>query len=132
MAIKELINASLNTAPCLFILDEIFKGTNTVERISGGKAILSFLNKKQHTVLVSTHDIELTELLEEDNFALFHFSEQIKEDALLFDHKIKKGKLKTRNAIKILDLYEYPPEIITEAKHIEFSYFSPNTNVLPK
>ncbi|QTE23573.1 MutS-related protein [Polaribacter cellanae] len=124
LAVKELINASLNLEPCLFVLDEIFKGTNTVERISGGKAILSFLNKKQHTVLVSTHDIELTELLEKDNFALFHFSEKIKDDKLLFDHKLKAGKLKTRNAIKILDLYKYPPEIIKEAKDVESTYFS--------
>ncbi|WP_439129099.1 MutS-related protein, partial [Polaribacter sp.] len=123
LAVKELIDASLSTAPCLFVLDEIFKGTNTVERISGGKAILSYLNK-QHTVLVSTHDIELTALLVKDNYDLFHFSEQIKNDELLFDYKIKTGKLTTRNAIKILDLYKYPREIIEDAKQTETNYFS--------
>jgi DNA mismatch repair ATPase MutS len=124
LAVKELINASSSSEPCLFVLDEIFKGTNTVERISGGKAILSFLNKKQHTVLVSTHDIELTELLKKDNYSLFHFSEHIKDDELLFDHKLKKGKLTTKNAIKILGLYDYPSEIIKNAKEVETSYFS--------
>ena len=97
-------------------MDEIFKGTNTIERISGGKAILSYLNKEKHTVLVSTHDIELTELLVKDNYDLYHFSEKIEDNNLFFDHKIKPGKLKTRNAIKILDLYKYPSEIIKEAK----------------
>jgi energy-coupling factor transporter ATP-binding protein EcfA2 len=124
LAVKKLIDASFNKEPCLFVLDEIFKGTNTVERISGGKAILSYLNKKNHTVLVSTHDIELTELLENDNFSLFHFSENIKDNELLFDYKIKGGKLKTRNAIKILDLYNYPNEIIKDAKEVEVNYFS--------
>lgn len=124
LAVKELIDASLSTEPCLFVLDEIFKGTNTIERISGGKAILSFLNKPQHTVLVSTHDVELTELLDKDNFDLFHFSEQIKNDELLFDHKIKKGRLTTRNAIKILELYKYPKEIIQNANQTETNYFS--------
>lgn len=122
--VKELIDASKEDNPCLFVLDEIFKGTNTVERISGGKAILSFLNKRKHTVLVSTHDIELTQLLEKDDYELFHFSEQIENQELIFDHKIKSGELKTRNAIKILELYKYPSEIIQEAKTVEKTYFS--------
>ena len=126
LTVKELVDASENQEPCLFVLDEIFKGTNTIERISGGKAILSYLNKKQHTVLVSTHDIELTELLEKENYDLYHFSEQIENNELLFDHKIKKGKLKTRNAIKILDIYNYPKEIIENAKVTETSFFLNN------
>lgn len=121
--IKELIDASKVEKPCLFILDEIFKGTNTIERISGGKAILSYLNKKHHTVFVSTHDIELTELLQKDDYELFHFSESIENNELYFDHKIREGKLKTRNAIKILEIYEYPLDIIKEAKNMEKTYF---------
>lgn len=116
---KEFVEIAKNNEPCLFILDEIFKGTNTVERISGGKAILSHLNTKNHIVLVSTHDIELTDLLEQDNYELYHFNEQIINNELLFDHKLKKGKLKTRNAIKILELYGYPKEVINEAKRVE-------------
>jgi len=122
--VKELIEASKDQNPCLFVLDEIFKGTNTVERISGGKAILSYLNKDQHTVFVSTHDIELTDLLQKERYELFHFSEHIENNRLLFDHKIKKGKLQTRNAIKILELYSYPSEIIEDAKNIETTYYS--------
>ncbi|MDY7395078.1 DNA mismatch repair protein MutS [Aureibaculum sp. 2210JD6-5] len=123
LTIKDLIEASNTEENCLFVLDEIFKGTNTIERISGGKAILSYLNQKNHIVLVSTHDIELTELLEKENYDLYHFSEQIKNDKLLFDHKLKNGKLKTRNAIKILELYDYPAEIIADAKKTEFDGF---------
>lgn len=124
LTIKKLIDASTDLNPCLFILDEIFKGTNTIERISGGKAILSHLNREQHTVLVSTHDIELTDLLQKEDYNLYHFSELIKDNELIFDHKIKTGKLKTRNAIKILDLYDYPKTIIKDAKEIEKNYFS--------
>jgi len=123
LTIKELVEASKGKAPCLFVLDEIFKGTNTVERVSGGKAILSFLNRKNHIVLVSTHDIELTDLLKQDNFELYHFSELIEDDTIYFDHKLKKGKLKTRNAIKILELYDYPQEIINDARNTEHDNF---------
>jgi hypothetical protein len=119
LTIKELVDASNSKNPCLFILDEIFKGTNTIERISGGKAILSYLNKGNNIVLVSTHDIELTDILSKENFELFHFSEEIKNNKLTFDHKLKEGKLKTRNAIKILELYNYPTEIIEDARKTE-------------
>ncbi len=120
LTIKELIIFSQKQESCLFVLDEIFKGTNTVERISGGKAILSYLNNEKDIVLVSTHDVELTELLSNNNFELYHFSEQIiNNDELFFDHKLKKGKLSTRNAIKILELYNYPKEIIKDARKTE-------------
>jgi len=116
LTLKELIKASENDAPCLFVLDEIFKGTNTAERISGGQGILSYLNQGNNVVFVSTHDIELTELLKEDNYELFHFCEDINKINLVFDHKLKKGKLTTRNAIKIMELYNYPESIIEQAK----------------
>ncbi|WP_107038871.1 MutS-related protein [Brumimicrobium mesophilum] len=119
LTIRELIENSDNKSPCLFVLDEIFKGTNTIERISGGKAILSYLNKKNHIVLVSTHDIELTELLVEENYKLFHFQETINEKELVFDYKLKQGKLQTRNAIRILELYKYPKLIIDDAMKTE-------------
>jgi len=117
LTIKQLIKASEQSNPCLFVLDEIFKGTNTLERISGGKAILSYLNRKDHLVLVSTHDIELTDLLQDQGYDLYHFAEKIENNQLIFDHKLKKGKLTTRNAIKILELYDYPDSIITDAQN---------------
>lgn len=124
LTVKELVYAAeQEEQPCLFILDEIFKGTNTIERISGGKAILKYLNQKKHVVFVSTHDIELTELLVQENYELYHFSEKIDQEELIFDHKLKVGKLKTRNAIKILELYKYPPEIIADAKKTELENF---------
>jgi rRNA-processing protein FCF1 len=126
LTIKGLIDSSNSRNPCLFVLDEIFKGTNTIERISGGKAILSYLNKGNNIVLVSTHDIELTEMLNKENFELFHFSEQIENNELTFDHKLKEGKLKTTNAIKILEKYNYPTEIIEEAKRIGKIIFAKN------
>lgn len=124
LIIKEFIEASKSDIPCLFVLDEIFKGTNTIERVSGGKAILSYLNKGNNVVLVSTHDIELADILVQEKFELYHFSEQIENNLLTFDHKIKKGKLFSRNAIKILELYEYPSEIIIDARITENKNFS--------
>jgi DNA mismatch repair ATPase MutS len=114
LTIKEMIDKSQTTVSSLFLLDEIFKGTNTIERISAGKAVLSFLNTGSNIVFVSTHDIELAELLN-DSYELYHFSEQVNNNTVDFDFKLKPGKLKNRNAIRILEINDYPKEVITEA-----------------
>jgi len=119
LTIKEMIDKSQSTDPMLFLLDEIYKGTNTVERVSGGKAVLSWLNRGENLVFISTHDVELTELLDEE-YDLYHFSEQVSEQSISFDYKIKKGKLKTRNAIKILEVNGYPQPLIDEARKLSF------------
>lgn len=114
LTIKEMIDNASNGKANLFLLDEIFKGTNTVERISAGKAVLSALSKNKNFVFVSTHDIELTDLLT-DEYELYHFSEVVKENKVDFDYKLKPGKLKNRNAIRILEINEYPGDVIDEA-----------------
>ncbi len=117
LTIKEMIDRSRNGKPNLYLLDEIFKGTNTVERISAGKAVLSSLTHDDNIVFVSTHDIELADLLK-DEYELYHFSEIVDKKTVDFDYKLKVGKLKHRNAIKILQINDYPENIITEAIEI--------------
>ena len=117
LTIKEMLEKSRNGKPSLFLLDEIFKGTNTVERIAGGKATLSYLSKNNNLVFVSTHDIELEDMLV-DEFELYHFSEIIDDKGLDFDFKLKEGKLKNRNALKILEINDYPESVIREANEI--------------
>lgn len=111
--IKEVNSPDQN----LFILDEVFKGTNTVERIASAKAILSYLNRNNNIVIVSTHDIELSAMLNEE-FDLYHFTDSIENGKLHFDFKMKAGTLKTRNAIKLLEISNYPMEIIEEATRL--------------
>jgi DNA mismatch repair ATPase MutS len=117
LTIKEMIDHAVSENSNLFLLDEIFKGTNTVERISAGKAVLSALSKGNNLVFVSTHDIELAEFLKEE-FDLYHFSEQVNQKSVDFDYKLKNGKLKNRNAIRILQINNYPDEVIDEALSI--------------
>jgi len=117
MTIKEMIDKSKAGNLNLFLLDEIFKGTNTVERISAGKAVLSSLNEDNNIVFVSTHDIELADLLKNE-YDLYHFSEIVDHKTVDFDYKLKEGKLKNRNAIRILQINDYPESIIKEAFEI--------------
>jgi len=108
-------------AAFLFTIDEVFKGTNTIERISAAKAILGYLNKGQHIILVSTHDIELTTLLSE-GFDLHYFQESIEAETLSFDYKLKKGALQKKNAIRILEIAGYPKEVIAEAQELSVHF----------
>ena len=117
LTIKKIIEESKSDNKNLFLLDEIFKGTNTVERISAGKAVLSNIAKNNNIVLVSTHDIELTDMLSDD-YALYHFSEVINGKNVDFDYKLKRGKLKNRNALRILDINDYPKDLVDEAIEI--------------
>jgi len=115
--IGELVSKVISPFQNLYILDEVFKGTNTLERIAAGKAILSYLNKNNHMVFVATHDLELSDMLK-SAYDLYHFTEDIHSNALLFDHRLKKGPLKTTNALKILEIANFPQEIIQEAQKI--------------
>lgn len=129
LTIKNMLTQSQSNNN-LFLLDELFKGTNTIERISSGKAILSAL-AKNNKVIVSTHDIELADMLSKD-YNLYHFSETLEEENVKFDYKLKKGKLKNRNAIRILEINNYPKEIINEAlsisKQLDNLNSSPSSN----
>ena len=98
------------------IIDEIFKGTNTIERLAAGEALLRYLHDKDNVnLIVATHDLELTELLSEE-MAFYHFSESMLEDDVYFDYKIKDGVAKTSNAIELLRLHDFPDEIYTASR----------------
>ncbi len=115
--VKELLIESESQNPNLFLLDELFKGTNTIERIASGKAVLSYLNRKDNLVLASTHDLELTDYLM-DSYNYYHFSEVIQKNFLTFDYKLKNGKLNHTNAIRILEINGFPSFVTDEAKMV--------------
>lgn len=92
-----------------FVLDEIFRGTNALERVAAGCAVLRHLDQ-QGLVVASTHDHELTTLLS-GNFDQYHFSEAIVGNEARFDYLLRKGPCQTRNAIKLLGIAGYPPEV---------------------
>lgn len=100
-----------------FILDEVFRGTNSIERTALSKAVLSYLNQGNNIVIVSSHDIELADMLG-DEYDVYHFTETIENRQLSFDHRLRPGPLRTGNAIRLLELGEFPEEITTEARNL--------------
>lgn len=102
-------------APVLCFVDEVLRGTNTVERIAASAQILKSLSRGNCLCFAATHDIELTHLLE-DIYYNYHFSEEIEEEDIYFSYKIMEGRANTRNAIKLLHIMGYETEIIQEAE----------------
>jgi DNA mismatch repair ATPase MutS len=111
-AIREFIAESATGACRIFILDEPFSGTNTVERIAVAKAVLRAIGTSAQ-VLVTTHDVELQHLLGAQ-FELFHFQENPAVEGF-FDHELHPGASTQRNAIRVLERLGYPAAIIAEA-----------------
>ncbi|MCG2496556.1 AAA family ATPase [Staphylococcus epidermidis] len=113
------IRRLFNTYQCNKIycfIDEIFKGTNTTERIAASESVLSFLdNQKAYHVIAATHDVELSILLE-NTYNNYHFNESIQENSIFFDYKIKPGKANTRNAIELLRITQFPIDIYQRAQ----------------
>lgn len=114
--ILEFIKMSSNEKKYLFVIDEILRGTNTVERVSAATSVLQFLGKN-NVVLVTTHDVELQDLLKEV-YVMYHFNEQIENNTIYFDYKIKEGPCLSRNAIKLLELKGYPESIIKNSLNL--------------
>lgn len=119
LAVKKIVAQTIASKPVnsLVIIDEIFRGTNTIERIAAAKAVLSYFIQNQSFVFVSTHDLELAELLGSD-YKVFSFEEVIGDNRLVFDYKIKEGLLKNRNGIAVLKGVGFPESIIDEANNV--------------
>lgn len=97
--IKTILDFAKKEDRLLFLIDEIFRGTNSVDRISGAKKIISTLNKLHTVGFISTHDLELCELTTQYSaIKNYSFSEQYKDNTIQFDYKIKPGKSTTTNA----------------------------------
>lgn len=109
--------AAQSGRPYMLTIDEVFKGTNTIERIAAAKAVLSYLAQQEALTLVSTHDLELADLLAGE-YELYHFQESVTGQDLSFDYRIKPGVMTERNAVKLLRIAGYPEEVVKEARRI--------------
>lgn len=115
-ALKRILDAQQKEGiPVLCFVDEVLRGTNTVERIAASAQILKSLCTGTSLCFAATHDIELTHILE-DLYANYHFEEEIEQDDIFFSYKIMKGRATTRNAIKLLGIMGYDQRIVKEAE----------------
>ena len=105
LRIKRMIEAAKKGEPVFFLLDEIFKGTNSRDRHTGARILIKLLSSEGAVGFVSTHDVELGDLATEDSrIRNYHFREYYKEGQLFFDYKLRTGVSDTRNAIYLMKM----------------------------
>lgn len=115
-ALKRILDQAGAGTPVLCFVDEVLRGTNTVERIAASAQILKNLPDRQVLCFAATHDIELTHLLE-GIYHNYHFEEEVDEQDIYFPYRLMPGRAMTRNAIKLLKLMGYDDRIIEEAEN---------------
>ena len=104
-------------APVLCFVDEVLRGTNTVERIAASVQILKSLCRPGVCCFAATHDIELTELLK-TQYDNYHFEEEIADGDIRFPYRLMPGRASTRNAIRLLSIMGYEEDIIARAEQM--------------
>ncbi|MFO7446830.1 MAG: hypothetical protein R6W90_10715 [Ignavibacteriaceae bacterium] len=98
-----------NDTPLFYLIDEIFRGTNNLERLTGSRSYIKKIAGSHSIGLISTHDLELVKLEQEiSNISNYHFKEEVIGDKMVFDYKIHPGPCPTTNALKIMKLEGLP------------------------
>ena len=91
----------INKGEKVFILlDEILRGTNSLDRHTGSEALVRQLIKQKAAAILATHDVELAGLENEfpNNILNYHFDAQVNGEELFFDYKLKRGVCTNMNA----------------------------------
>ena len=110
--LKGLLDALRNDStglPLLYLVDEIFRGTNNRERLIGSRAYVKALIGTPGVGLIATHDLELATLAENQPQARnVHFRDEVAGGKLTFDYRLRLGPSPTTNALKIMEIEGLP------------------------
>ena len=98
--LKTVIDKVNNGEKIFVLLDEILRGTNSLDRHTGSVALIKQLIKKDAAAIIATHDVALAELQKEypENIMNYHFDVQVNNEELYFDYKLKPGVCTSMNA----------------------------------
>lgn len=114
-SLKRIVDSIEGEIPVLCFVDEVLRGTNTVERIAASTNILKYFSDRAVFCFAATHDIELTHMLEKD-YKNYHFEEQVTNNDVTFNYLLKSGRATSRNAIKLLNVMGFNQEIVSQAE----------------
>jgi DNA mismatch repair ATPase MutS len=104
-----------DSLPLLYLIDEIFRGTNNRERLIGSRAYVQALIGARGVGVLATHDLELTSLEQISSLVSnFHFRDHVEDGKLVFDYTLRPGPSPTTNALKIMRMEGLPVEGVLE------------------
>lgn len=121
--LEKVREADQNKKHVLCFVDEVLRGTNTVERIAASTQILKALAGDNAICFAATHDLELTKLLGGlyDNY---HFEEEIADEDIFFPYRLQKGPAVSRNAIALLKVLGYEENLVKDAETMAEAFLS--------
>lgn len=104
--IARIVEVSREDIPMLFLIDEIFRGTNSKDRTEGALTVLKILDKSHITGLITTHDYDLCDKVSEElkSVVYYHFSEKYNDNEIIFDYKLHEGVSHESNARFLMKL----------------------------
>lgn len=106
LRISGIVNAAGENRPLMFLIDEIFRGTNSDDRTEGALTVLKKLSAPYICGLMTTHDYAMIDKTKEDfdNIRYYHFSETYTDTGITFDYRLKEGISRQSNAKYLMKL----------------------------
>lgn len=120
-SLKRILDETKEDGYLLCIIDEVLRGTNTIERIAASSRILANIQRKNVLPFAATHDIELSYILEKI-YENYHFEEEVGSKDVIFNYLLKTGRVSTRNAIRLLEMIGYDKSLADSAKRAVKSF----------
>lgn len=104
MRLRRVMDLQDGNRPLLFLIDEILQGTNSRDRIRGAEAVVRKLIERGGVGLVTTHDLELTRIVDalDGRGANFHFADSLVNGEIHFDYKMRPGVVETSSAFALM------------------------------
>jgi DNA mismatch repair ATPase MutS len=102
--VRQLIDLARGQPPLLFLLDELFQGTNSHDRRIGAQAVLAGLIELGAIGLVTTHDLALTQIADHlgSRAGNVHFQDQLQDGTMMFDYRMHSGIVSHSNALALM------------------------------
>jgi DNA mismatch repair ATPase MutS len=102
--LRDISNKARGSVPLLFLLDELFHGTNSHDRLAGASGVLRGLVDHGAIGLITTHDLALTAVADAlaPRAVNVHFEDRFERGEMHFDYRIKAGPVTRSNAIALM------------------------------
>lgn len=125
-SLKRVVDYLENGSNTLCVIDEVLRGTNTVERIAASCELLTALSLSNCLCIAATHDLELCSLLS-STYRPAHFEEQVEDGEMSFDYRLRQGPATGRNAIKLLGIMGFDDGLVERAEARAVAYIQSGT-----
>ena len=114
--VQNILALAERSTHVLGIFDELFRGTNSSERLAASLEVARWLAARGGLFLLATHEQELARLAGSDGIVALHFGDEIRDDALVFPYRVREGVSTSHNALRWLERCGYPRELVEGAK----------------